>query len=104
MNELQIFKSPEFGQVRMIVENDKFLFCANDIATALGYSNTRDAINRHCKGVVKRDILTEGGNQKLSFIPEGDVYRLVIRSKIPSAVKFEGWVFDDILPSMRKNG
>lgn len=114
MNELQIFKSPEFGQVRMIVEDEKILFCASDVASALGYSNISKAINDHCPHVTKRYIGVETGrkadgtpaiqNIKMNFIPEGDVYRLVIRSKIPSAVKFEGWVFDDILPSMRKNG
>ena len=101
---LEVFQNKEFGTVRAIEEGDKVLFCATDVAKALGYSNQRDAVGRHCKGVVKRDTLTSGGTQELSFIPEGDVYRLIIRSKLPSAVKFEHWVFDEGLPSIRKRG
>ena len=101
---LEVFQNKEFGTVRAIEEGDKVLFCATDVAKALGYSNQRDAVGRHCKGVVKRDTLTSGGTQELSFIPEGDVYRLIIRSKLPSAVKFEHWVFDEVLPSIRKRG
>jgi prophage antirepressor-like protein len=70
----------------------------------LGYSNTTDAINRHCKGVVKHDTLTKGGTQKTNFIPEGDLYRLIISSKLPSAEKFEKWVFDEVLPTIRRTG
>lgn len=101
---LEVFQNEEFGMVRAVEEGDKVLFCAADVAKALGYSNQHDAVGRHCKGVVKRDTLTNGGTQELSFIPEGDVYRLIIRSKLPSAVKFEHWVFDEVLPSIRKRG
>lgn len=104
MNELQIFQNPEFGEIRTIEENGKVLFCGLDIAKALGYSNPRDAITRHCKGVVKRDTLTAGGTQQLSFIPEGDVYRLITHSKLPSAEWFESWIFDEVIPSIRKHG
>lgn len=104
-NEMQVFKNAEFGDIRTVTADDgKVLFCGRDIAAALGYSNTRDALNRHCKGVVKRDTLTAGGEQELSFIPEGDVYRLICNSKLPSAEKFERWVFDEVLPSIRKHG
>ena len=104
MNQMEIFKNPEFGSIRVIEENGKYLFCGTDIAVALGYSNPRDALRRHCKGVVKRDTLTEGGPQQLSFIPEGDVYRLIVHSKLPSAERFERWVFDEVLPTIRKHG
>lgn len=113
MNELQIFNNNEFGQVRTITENGKTLFCAKDIATALGYKNTRDAISRHCKGVVKRDGVSLTTNQhgitteqkvEMTFIPEGDVYRLAARSELPGADKFESWIFDEVLPSIRKTG
>jgi anti-repressor protein len=103
-NGMQVFKNEEFGQVRVIDEGGKTLFCGADVAQALGYSNFRDAIRRHCKGVVKRDSLTNGGAQSLSYIPEGDVYRLVTHSKLPSAEKFERWVFDDVLPTIRRTG
>lgn len=103
-NGMLVFKNEEFGQVRVIDEGGKTLFCGADVAQALGYSNFRDAIRRHCKGVVKRDSLTNGGAQSLSYIPEGDVYRLVTHSKLPSAEKFERWVFDDVLPTIRSTG
>lgn len=105
MNELKIFENEAFGEIRTLETDDgKVLFCGADVASALGYSNTRDAISRHCKGVVKRDTLTNGGKQEMSFIPEGDVYRLIANSKLPNAVKFESWVFDEVLPTIRKTG
>jgi prophage antirepressor-like protein len=103
-NALHVFKSKTFGQLRTIEEDGKILFCASDVAKALGYSNPRDAISRHCRGVVKRDAPTQGGVQAIAFIPEGDVYRLITHSKLPGAEKFESWVFDDVLPSLRKDG
>ena len=103
-NSLQVFNSPEFGQVRTIIEGDKILFCASDVAKALGYSNYNDAVNKHCRAIVKRDTPISGKIQAINFIPEGDIYRLIIRSKLPSAEKFEHWVFDEVLPSIRKNG
>lgn len=104
MNEVQIFDNPEFGSMRTIDIDSKTYFSASDVATALGYSNTRDAVSRHCRGVVKRDIPTNSGVQSVNFIPEGDIYRLVIRSNLPSAERFEKWVFDDVIPSIRKHG
>lgn len=74
------------------------------MAKALGYSVPKDAISRHCKGALKHRYPTEGGEQELKVIPEGDVYRLIIRSNLPTAEKFEKWVFDEILPSIRSNG
>ena len=103
MNQMEIFKNPEFGSIRVIEENGKYLFCGLDMAKALGYSNSRKALIDHCKGVTKRDTLTVGGTQQLSFIPEGDVYRLIVHSKLPSAERFERWVFDEVLPSIRKH-
>ena len=104
MDHMQIFNNSEFGSVRTIEENGVILFCAKDIAIRLGYCNTRDAIQRHCKGIMKRDALTSGGDQSLGFIPEPDVYRLIIRSKLPAAQRFERWVVEDILPTIRKKG
>lgn len=104
MNELKIFSNQEFGDVRTIVEDDKILFCASDVAKALGYRNYNDAVNKHCRAIVKCDTPISGKIQAINFIPEGDVYRLVVRSKLPTAIKFEGWVFDDVIPSIRKHG
>lgn len=105
MNELQIFNNEEFGEVRMAEINGKPYFVATDVATALGYTNPRKAISDHCKGgVTKRDTPTSSGVQQMSYINEGDLYRLVMKSKLPSAEKFEKWVMEEVLPSIRKNG
>lgn len=104
MNELQIFENKEFGKVRTIEIDGKPYFSAVDVAKALGYSNAHDAIGRHCKGVVKHDTPTNSGVQPINFIPEGDIYRLIVRSQLPSAEKFEEWVFDEVIPSIRKTG
>ena len=104
MNELQIFNNEEFGEIRTAEINGKPYFVASDVATALGYVNPRKAIIDHCKGVTKRDTPISGGIQELSYINEGDVYRLIIRSKLPAAEKFESWVMEEVLPSIRKNG
>lgn len=104
MNELQIFENREFGTVRTVQFEGKTYFVANDVAKALGYKRPADAVTAHCKGSVKHRYLTDGGEQELKLIPEGDIYRLVIKSQLPSAEKFESWVFDDVLPSIRKHG
>ena len=103
MNELKIFNNDEFGQVRTVDIDGKPYFVGKDVANALGYSNPRDAISRHCKGVVKRDSFKEGG-QPIALIPEGDMYRLITHSKMKSAERFENWVFDEVLPDIRKTG
>lgn len=113
MNELRIFENPEFGEVRTVIIGGKVYFAGVDIARALGYSNTRDAISRHCKHVVKHDGVVQTKNQhgtvstqtvEMSYISEGDVYRLIVRSQLPNAEKFELWVFDEVLPQLRIGG
>ncbi len=104
MNDIQIFRNPDFGEVRTVEENGTVLFCGSDAAKALGYSNPRDALARHCRGVVKRDTPTESGTQEMSFIPESDLYRLAFGSKLPTAEKFTDWVTAEVLPSIRKHG
>ena len=103
MNELQIFNNEEFGKIRTVEIDGKPYFVGKDIAKSLGYSNPRDAIARHCKGVVKHDNFKEGG-QNISLISEGDMYRLITHSKLESAERFESWVFDEVLPTLRKTG
>lgn len=103
-NAIKIFENEEFGQVRTIEENDKILFCGSDVAKALGYARPNEAIAKHCKGTSKRRTPTAGGIQDMLFITEGDIYRLVVKSKLPSAEKFESWVFDEVIPSIRKHG
>lgn len=104
MQELEIFKNEEFGEVRTVMIDDKPYFVANDIASALGYKRPADAVSAHCKGSVKYRYLTNGGQQEVKIIPEGDVYRLIIKSKLPNAQKFESWVMDEVLPTIRKHG
>ena len=104
MNELQVFTNTEFGPVRTLEEDGIVLFCAKDVAGNLGYNNTADAVSRHCPYIVKRDALTNGGTQLMTFIPESDVYRLIMRSKLPAAQRFERWVVEEILPTVRKHG
>ena len=105
MNELQIFENKEFGEIRTIVVNDKPYFCASDVAKALGYAKPNNAISTHCKSTLKQGIATKQGNMsEMIFIPEGDVYRLIMRSKLPGAERFESWVMDEVLPSIWKHG
>lgn len=104
MNELQIFNSEEFGDIRTIEIYGKPYFVGTDVAKALGYSNPRKAILDHCKGVTKRDTPTSSGIQSMSYINEGDLYRLIMKSKLPSAEKFEAWVMDEVLPAIHHNG
>lgn len=106
MNELMTFTNEKFGQLRTAEIGGQTWFCMSDVAKALGYSNSRDALKKHCrqKGVAKRDTLTSGGNQIITYIDEGNIYRLITHSKLPSAERFESWVFDEVLPSIRKTG
>lgn len=98
-------KSNEFGELNILIDDGKELFPATPIAEALGYSNPHKAIADHCKNTVKRrtnDSL--GRRQEANYIPEGDVYRLIVRSNLPAAEKFEKWIFEEVLPSIRKTG
>ena len=104
MNELQIFQNEEFGEIRTIEEDGKALFCASDVAKALGYARPNDAVTAHCRATVKHSTPISGKMQEINFIPEGDVYRLITHSKLQSAEKFESWVFDEVLPAIRKTG
>lgn len=115
MNELKVFQNSEFGELGVLIIDGKEFFPASQCAKILGYTNPRDAIKRHCKseGVVKHDGVSYTTNQygvtsqqiiEIKYISEGNLYRLIIRSKLPSAEKFERWVFDEVLPELRKNG
>lgn len=105
-NELTIFKNPEFGEVRTLLINNEPYFVGNDIANVLGYSNSRKAIKDHVdeEDVTKRDTLTKGGNQEVTFINESGLYSLVFGSKLDSAKKFKRWVTSEVLPAIRKTG
>ena len=104
MYEMKVFKNVEFGQIRTVEVQDKVMFCGSDVAKALGYARPNDAISSHCRATVKYSTPISGKMQDVNYISEGDIYRLIIRSKLPSAEKFESWVFDEVLPSIRKTG
>ena len=106
MEELKLFQSPIFGQVRTIVVNGQVLFAATDVARCLGYSNPQKAIRDHCKsaGVNEMDTPTNGGIQKVKFITKGNVVRLVASSELPQAEKVESWIFDEVIPTVLETG
>ena len=106
-NVIKIFENEEFGSVRTFEEQGKVLFCGSDVAKALGYSKPNNAISAHCRCALKRGIPHPQSTEKtiiMTFIPEGDVYRLISHSRLPSAEKFESWIFDEVLPTIRKTG
>ena len=105
--EIQIFENSEFGKVRTAEIDGVIHFCGSDVAKALGYSNANKAVNDHCRCITKWNTPHPQSKNKtieMSYISEGDVYRLIASSKLPSAQKFESWVFDEVLPSIRKSG
>lgn len=106
MNELMIFNNPEFGTVRTVeIDGDPWLV-GKDVALALGYSNTKDALARHVDSEDKRGsrITTPFGEQEMTIINESGLYSLVLSSKLPGAKKFRRWVTAEVLPSIRRNG
>ena len=105
-NKIQIFNNEEFGEVRTLNEDGKIYFVASDIAKRLGYMKPANAISAHCRYTLKRSIPHPQGKGTLdvNVIPESDVYRLITHSKLPTAERFEKWVFDEVLPSIRKTG
>jgi anti-repressor protein len=107
VNDLQIFKNSEFGELGVLVIGGREYFPASACAKTLGYVDATNAIKLHCRWVVKHHIPHPQSPDKIieqNFIPEGDLYRLIIRSKLPEAERFERWVFDEVLPSIRKVG
>lgn len=105
-NKIQVFNNEEFGEVRTLNEDGKIYFVASDIAKRLGYMKPANAISAHCRYTLKRSIPHPQGKGTLdvNVIPESDVYRLITHSKLPAAERFEKWVFDEVLPSIRKTG
>jgi phage antirepressor YoqD-like protein len=105
--KLQIFNHPRFGKVEVAIIDGKEMFGATQTALALGYTNPHDAITKHCRpdGVAFREVIDSlGRRQQMKFIDEGNLYRLIVKSRLPDAEKFERYVFEEILPSIRKHG
>lgn len=103
-NQITVFSSNMFEDIRTITDNNIVYFCANDVAKNLGYKRPNDAVSAHCRATVKYSTLISGKMQMINYITESDVYRLIAHSKLPKAVEFEKWIFEDILPSIRKHG
>ena len=106
-NQVQQFHSEEFGNLDVLTIDGKPYFPATECAVVLGYKNPHDAISKHCRYLAKREVphpQSPGKAIAVNYIPEGDLYRLIIRSKLPAAEKFERWVFDDVVPTIRKFG
>ena len=105
-SKIQIFKNEVFGEIRTCQVNNQIMFVGKDVATALGYSNIRDALSKHVdsedKGVAKCDTL--GGAQKITLINESGLYSLILSSKLPQAKTFKRWVTSEVLPQIRKTG
>lgn len=103
---VKVFNFEEKDQIRVQVgENGEPLFCASDVAKALGYTDKDQAIRKNCKDPSKRRIVLPNGSKSWqNFISEPDLYRLIFSSKLPSAQRFETWVVSDVLPSIRKTG
>ena len=106
MEELKLFQSPIFGQVRTVLINGQVMFAATDVAKCLGYANPQKAVRDHCKsaGVNEMDTPTNGGIQKVKFITKGNVVRLVASSELPQAEKVESWIFDEVIPTVLETG
>lgn len=104
--DIQIFNNEQFGSLRTYEEDGQVLFCGKDVAKALGYKDTTNAMKRHCRGVVKRHPITDslGRTQEAVFITEPDLYRLITHSKLQTAERFERWVFEEVLPAIRRTG
>ena len=105
-SNIQIFKNEVFGEIRTCQVNNQIMFVGKDVATALGYSNVRDALSKHVdsedKGVAKCDTL--GGAQKVTLINESGLYSLILSSKLPQAKAFKRWVTAEVLPQIRQTG
>ena len=106
MNELQVFSNDLFGTVRTTVVDGEPYFVGKDVAIALGYSDTSDAIKRHVETEDKltRRFADSGQNRTMYIINESGLYSLIFGSKLPSAKQFKRWVTSDVLPKIRQTG
>lgn len=107
MSEIQIYSNPAFGQIRTVSINNEPWFVGKDVAEVLGYSNTRDALNRHVDSEDKNTVVNSDGNKgnpNMTIINESGLYSLILSSKLPNAKEFKRWVTSEVLPSIRKNG
>lgn len=107
MTNLQNFSHDAFGNLEILIKDGKEYFPATDVAKALGYADAGKAVRTHCKkdGEAIHPVIDSlGRKQEKKFISEGNLYRLIVKSKLPQAEQFEKWVFEEVLPSIRKHG
>lgn len=107
MNGLQVFRHTEFGELEVLAVDGKQCFPATACARKLGYSDPHKAIDAHCRYPAKHRVphpQNPGKTIAMNFIPEGDLYRLIVHSRLPAAERFEKWVFDEVLPTIRQHG
>lgn len=106
MNNLQIFNSPEFGQVRTIQQNGEPWFVGKDVAEILGYKDTSDAMKKHVdiEDKLTRRFADSGQNREMYIINESGLYSLILSSKMPKAKEFKRWVTSEVIPAIRKTG
>lgn len=110
MSKIQEFFNEQFGAVRTVIINDVTYFFGIDIAKALGYSNASKAVTAHCKKVITEVLETSNSQNgktvkgKVSLITKSDIYRLIVKSKLDAADKFESWIFNEIMPTIEKTG
>ena len=104
MKNLTIFKNKEFGQIRTCVMDGETYFVGKDVASALGYKNTKDALARHVDEEDKlgSGFTTSGQNREMIIINESGLYALILSSKLESAKRFKRWVTSEVLPQIRK--
>ena len=106
-NQVQVFESKEFGKIEVMMIDGQPYFPAAECAVLLGYSRPHNAVERHCRYSLKRGVPhPQSASKEIEkiYIPEGDLYRLIIRSKLPAAIRFESFVCDEVLPSIRRHG
>ena len=105
-NKIQIFTSDIFGEIRTCQVNNQIMFVGKDVAAALGYINTRDALNKHvdAEDKLESQIATSGQRRTTIIINESGLYSLILSSKLPQARAFKRWVTSEVLPSIRKTG
>lgn len=107
MNEMQVFKNEEFGEMRTVKIEDDVWFVGKDVAEALGYGNPRDALSKHVDDEDKNTVANRdgtSGNPNMTIINESGLYSLILSSKLESAKRFKRWVTSEVIPSIRKNG
>lgn len=103
-SEITVFDNPEFGSIRTLEIEGQPFWVAIDVTKVLGYKRNQNAVRTHCRQALKQGLLTRTGEKQVYIIPESDLYRLIVHSKLKSARRFEKWIFEEVLPQIRRTG